>query len=436
LGAGLAGLSAAHELRQHGRDVLVLEARGRPGGRVLTLREPFADGQHAEAGALFVPANHDLTLKFARRFRLPLQPAMPLFSAQLYYVRGRPIDPMNGSEPWPLALTDEERNLGRAGLWQRFVEAGLRENLSEEALDRMSGTEFLRSRGASAEAIALLRLGFLDMLGDGMDSYSALDLQRRLAHARVDGRPTVMYAIRGGTDRLPQALAAGLGDAVRYDTAVLRIEPGERSASVIVERNGATQRLSAERVVCTLPFSVLRKVEVAPAFSPPKTGAIERLAYSSIVRVFLQFGERFWARQGHVLVASDQPVRWVFDQTINQPGSRGILEAQLVGVDARRVARLAEPERIEFALSELERIFPGAHANFERGASVSWDDDPWSRGATSYFRPGEMLELKPHVARAEGRVHFAGEHTSSWPGWMQGALESGERAAREVLEAA
>ena len=128
LGAGLAGLSAAHELRQQGREVLVLEARSRPGGRVLTLREPFSDGQHAEAGALFVPANHNLTLKFARLFRLPLQPAMPLFSAQLYYARGRQIDPVNGIEPWPFALTDEERSLGRAGLWQQFVEAGLREN--------------------------------------------------------------------------------------------------------------------------------------------------------------------------------------------------------------------------------------------------------------------------------------------------------------------
>ncbi len=83
----------------------------------------------------------------------------------------------------------------------------------------------------------------------------------------------------------------------------------------------------------------------------------------------------------------------------------------------------------------MNQVFPGLRDNFEGGASKCWDEDEWARGGTSEFRPGQMTSLLPHIARREGRIHFAGEHTSSWSTWMQGALESGLRAAREVNEA-
>jgi len=107
-----------------------------------------------------------------------------------------------------------------------------------------------------------------------------------------------------------------------------------------------------------------------------------------------------------------------------------------VGEEGRLLAEASERDRILFALSHLERIFPGLSEDFERGVSKSWDEDPWARGALAYFRPGQMLPLQPHIVRPEGRVYFAGEHTSPWMGWMQGALESGLRAAREVNQAA
>jgi monoamine oxidase len=132
------------------------------------------------------------------------------------------------------------------------------------------------------------------------------------------------------------------------------------------------------------------------------------------------------------LAATDLPVKWIFDQTVNQPGPRGILEAQATGADARMLSAMPEQERLQVALSYVERVYPGVRDQFELGMSKSWDDDPWARGAYPYFRPGQMRRLLPHIARPEGRVHFAGEHTSSWSGYMQGAIESGLRAAREI----
>src|SRR5262249_39769839 len=113
---------------------------------------------------------------------------------------------------------------------------------------------------------------------------------------------------------------------------------------------------------------------------------------------------------------------------------RGILESYTAGPQARLMASMKESERIGTTLAGVEKIYPTIREYFEGGASHSWDEDEWARGAYTWFRPGQMTSLLPHIARPEGRVHFAGEHASNWPGWMQGALEAGNRVAREINE--
>jgi monoamine oxidase len=445
IGAGLAGLAAGYELTQAGHDVVILEARARPGGRVETLRKPFSDGLHADAGAHFIPNNHDLTIRYTRLFKLTLEPSTPLFEARLFYVHDQRVVANYGVEvDWPFDLTPEERKLGRLGMWERYISAAL-EDLGDvtapgwpeghrlERYDRMTAAELLRSRGASPGAVALLRVGYLDLIGDGIDSYSALQMLHNLALRQME---TVRYTISGGTDLLPKAFAERLTGKIRYESPVVRIEPGEASASVVVRRGGQHERLTGDRVVCTIPFSVLRGIDVSPAFSQGKTRAVQQLPYTSIARVYLQFGRKIWTSENlYVTAATDLPIKWLFEHTINQPGRRGILEAQAAGVEGRLVTRMTEDDRIQFALGNVERVFPGIRDDFERGTSKAWDEDPWARGAFAYFGPGQMLAFLPDIARPEGRVHFAGEHTSPWSAWMQGALESGLRVTREINEA-
>src|SRR5688572_12906602 len=235
LGAGIAGLAAGDALISAGHDVTLLEARGYAGGRVQTLREPFVEGQHADAGAVFVPSHHALTLAYARRFGLPLEPAMPLFEARLFFVRGRRVVSNWGQPAWPFDLTADEKKLGLAGLWQRYIGdavAKADDRPAAEAYDRMSALEFLQASGASSEAIALLRIGHLDMMGDGIESYSALQMLRRLAaHKDADG---ASYRIGGGSDLLAKAFAVPLAGNIRYESPVVRIEPHQRSIGVVV----------------------------------------------------------------------------------------------------------------------------------------------------------------------------------------------------------
>jgi monoamine oxidase len=113
-----------------------------------------------------------------------------------------------------------------------------------------------------------------------------------------------------------------------------------------------------------------------------------------------------------------------------------MLEAYAAGEKARNLAAMAAGERLNFTVRQMELLLPAIRQHYEGGASVCWDEEEWTRGAYAWFRPGQMERLLPHIARAEGRVHFAGDHTSPWPGWMNGALQSGNRAAREVNQAA
>lgn len=446
IGAGLAGLSAAYELTQAGHDCVVLEAQTRAGGRVLTLRAPFSDGLYAEAGAMFIPDSHYLTLHYVNRFNLPLDPRLPSKSLPVQHFRGKKIKGRRTpSEDFPFDLTPEDRKSGMEEMYQKY-EGDIFKEIGDvsapdwsvaafKKYDEMTYPEFLRSRGARPETIAFITAGWGDLWGDGIDTASALMLLRDTSHQIV---AKTNYRIRGGNDLLPQAFAERLKDKIRYGSPVRRIEHDSKGVRVVFSQAGSLQHVSGDHLVCAIPFSVLRRIEISPPFSPTKRKAIDELPHFSAARVSLQCRKRFWVEQGLSGSAETDmgTITNVNDMTMHQAGPRGILQSYSGGPHARRITAMGESERISFVLGEVEKIFPEIRENFEGGNTKCWDEDEWARGASSWYRPGQMGELWPHVARPEGRVHFAGDHTSAWIRWMQGALHSGHRVAREVNDAA
>ncbi|MCK5484293.1 MAG: FAD-dependent oxidoreductase [Gemmatimonadetes bacterium] len=444
VGAGLAGLAAAYELTEAGDDVTVLEARDRAGGRVHTLREPFADGLYAEAGAMFagglcVHYGELLGVEFFRPERDDLADLRILNGQRLVLRRGEPVE-------WPLELTPEEQDAGARGLRRLYVQPGMKEvgaalveDWLPEALrkyDEMSYADFLRSQGASEGAVRLMTLGVIDLYGDGVETVSALSFLRQWSASRP---PQMQRSggglIRGGSDSLPRAFASRLSDQIHYDSPVVRIEQDDARVKAVLEREGEHHTLEADYLICSIPFPVLRNVKIAPAFSAGKRRAIEELQYSSITRMYLQCGRRYWEDDGLSGEAlTDLPVPRVLVHPLGQRPTGGILEAHVGQALALELADESEPDRIEFALEQMERIHPGARDHFESGTSYSWVSDPWALGGYSSFAPGQTFELAPHVAQPEGRIHFAGEHTSVFAASMNGALESGQRAAGEILE--
>ena len=436
VGAGLAGLRAAGVLRQAGRRVVVLEARDAPGGRVRTIRAPFDEGLYGEAGPVRIPGMHQTVLQLVRDYRLTLVPFASPNGSALVNVGGRTARSPEGMKEAAaaLALSADEQGLTQGALLQRYL-GELPADLSDPAAsadsyakwdsyDRVTWPEWLRSRGASPGAVTLMTLG-----GDSRE-LSALYVLRQVALLR---NTTQFFKIQGGMDLLPRAMAKSLGPIVRYRSAAVRIDQTAGTVRVDYVEQGRTRTIRASHVVLAIPFSTLRQVEVRPAFSSAKTRAIDDMPYFPATRVLLQSRTRFWEESDLSGTArTDQPAE-IWDGAYDVPGTRGLLAATVGGALGHTLAGLSRAEAIKAGTDLVAATFPAMRGAFQKGSVYRWALDPWSRGAFAVFHPGQMTSMMPDVARPEGRIHFAGEHTSAWMGWMEGALESGERAAREVL---
>jgi monoamine oxidase len=248
----------------------------------------------------------------------------------------------------------------------------------------------------------------------------------------LGGNPARWSKVKGGNDLFPKAFARRLADKIYYNSPVVRIEQDAGSVRAVFLHGGSPQTISADRLLCTIPFSVLRRIELPATLSEVKKDIIRKLQYAAVSRVYLQAKKRSWEDKGLSGFAFTNEGVEIWQPTWNQPGPRGILMTYARPGQAERIGSLKEADRISSTLTQLEDIFPGLRENFEGGTSKVWMEDECARGAWAFVNPRDYVR----IIAPEGRIHFAGEHLSAAPSWMQGALASGLRAVKEINEAA
>jgi monoamine oxidase len=441
VGAGMAGLTAAHALLHAGHQPIILEAQNRVGGRVYTMREAFTHGLYAEAGAMRIPRSHDLTMAYVEKFGLRKSPFTMGNDKAYYYLHGQRYR-INEAAANPDALEfdcrPDEKGKTHEQLWSAALApilAMLREQGEaawseiEARYDEFSTREFLEHCGWSEGAIEMFGL-LADQ--EALMNASFLELFREEA----GGYYSNMVSIDGGMDRLPYAFLPDLRQHIHFGAKMTAISQSADDVSVYFSTPAGRAQLTADSAIITVPFPVLRHIEVLQPFTRAKQRAIRQLHYDASAKILFQCRRRFWEQDDGIYgggSVTDLPIRVLYYPEHGRETGRGVLLASYTwSEDAQRWGSLSPPDRIVQAIEDLAEIHPQILQEFECGASKMWHDDEFAGGAFALFDPGQQTLLHSAIIAPEGRIRFAGEHASLYHAWIQGAIESGLREAHAI----
>jgi monoamine oxidase len=445
VGAGLAGLTCAYRLQQAGLVAQVYEASTRIGGRCWSYRSEFG-GQVAEHGGELIDQGHTGVRQLAQELKLDLD---NLLSAQkngtedFFYLSGKPylydelVDDLNGIYQ---KLHKDVSAASYPTTWDSYTKRGW-------DLDHMSIVDWLNETcpngGAGSRVGRVLDIAYNIEYGAECSVQSSLNLLYLLGYSgqgqfRVFGPSNEKYHVRGGNDQIPERLGALLANQITTGTELVAVRQSSGGSYTLTFKAGSgTTTVSADQVVLAIPFSILRSVDYKRAnFEPRKDTAIQELGMGTNSKLHVQFSRRYWndlGNNGNTYADTGYQNTW--EVTRAQPGTNGILVDYTGGNIGATFGSGTAASRAQQFLTQLEPVLPGISKYWNGKATIDfWTGYRWTKGSYSYWKVGQYTKFSGIEGARQANCHFAGEHTSQDnQGYLEGAVETGARAASEIL---
>jgi monoamine oxidase len=468
LGAGLAGMTAALELRKVGYKVEILEFNNRAGGRNWTLRGgddytelgghaqhcEFEQGHYLNPGPWRIPYHHRALLDYCKRLGVALEPFTQLnHNALLHSSRAF------GGRPQRLREVKADFQGQIAELLAKVTQQGkLDETVSKE--DQEILLQALRSWGAldssygyKANLISAEFRGYARPPGGGAGAMPepsepvALSdvlksrLWRYLRGFASYNFQSTMFQPVGGMDMIGRAFAREVGDLIRYDARVTQIQQDARGVTVSyvdAKRPGPPQQVHADWCICTIPLSVLSQIPLD--VSPAMKSAIDAVPYAASVKIGLQFKRRFWEEDEAIyggISYTDLPIRQIAypNYGYNRAGRGVLLGAYLFeGPNSYEFTAMSPDERVARAVEFGAVLHPQYKREFETGIAVAWHRVPFVLGCSGEWSDEARAAHYENLCRIDGRIVLAGEHASALPAWQEGAILSALDAITRLHE--
>lgn len=447
VGAGLAGLNCAYQLRKAGLRAAVYEASSRAGGRIFTATGLMAPGLTTELGGEFIDSGHRDMLQLAQEFSLPLldveAPSETVLRKDAYFFGGQHYtvaQVIEAFQPYARQIGADCRSLPGTITYDNLSAAAAR-------FDQLSIAAYFDSIGLTGLVRTLLDVAYLTEYGRHVSEQTAINFlwlfsaDTNKGAFDIFGISDERYKMQGGNQRLTDALAQQLSGQIALQHKLLKVaQPTAGGAYQLTfeQAGGRRVQLEADYVVLTLPFTVLRQVELQVALPAWKINAIQNLGYGTNAKLFLGFNGRPWRTDGYTgYIFSDTPVQSGWDSGQLQPTTHSAYTVYLGGEEGVRVGQGSAQSQVSRYLPVLEAAWPAARGLYNgRVERMHWPSHPHTLASYACYRPGQYSTIAGAERKPVGNLYFAGEHCSAWyQGYMNGAAETGRMAADELQAA-
>ncbi|MEY2548940.1 MAG: monoamine oxidase [Verrucomicrobiota bacterium] len=446
VGAGTAGLTCAYRLQQKGIVARVIEGSTRAGGRMFSLRNLFPDNQLTELGGEYIDSGHATMLGLVKELGLTLNDLgaekKPGGEHTFFFENRRVAADADLIDLFRPVAREIAKDLKLMKVREQGKMEISYQTPRAREVDRLTIPEWFEKRGVTGLPTKILRAAYVGEYGLEIDQQSALNLLLTMGDEtpadefRIFGGSDERFHIVEGNDSVPAKLAERLERPVEFGTRLESIASEGNGFRLAVQHDGASSELKADIVVLAIPFTVLRQLDLRVKLPDAKRKAIRELGYGTNAKLITGFSRRVWEEAhstGYTFTDLDFQCCW--ETSRGQPGSHAILTNFAGGNLGLHLNDGDVQERAVGFASQVEKIYPGAAEAFTKKAvRQHWPSVPFALGSYTCYKPGQYSTLSDFVATSVGNLFFAGEHTSGeYNGYMEGAAESGERSAKEVL---